>query len=139
MGAGWGDPSPPPHSRRRTLGAFCQYFRGIRILIPLHLRRTYRLCTREWLFPRSEWKRSFSVPGAPCVASKIQREGRGTGWVDDSFKFFLPSFLFLFLPLSLSFFPSLSLSPPFFPSFLPSFFLLLFWPKQGRWLASQRE
>lgn len=38
------------------------------------------------------------------AASNVEREGRGSGWVDDSFKIFLPPFLSFSFPFFLFFF-----------------------------------
>lgn len=81
VGASRGGASPPPHSRRGSFEAVCQYFGGIRSTIPLHLRRQLRaryLLDRR--FPASAWKLGFPLRRWLLVPPpKMKRKGGEVG------------------------------------------------------------
>ena len=128
VGASQGGASPPPRSRCGSFEAFCQYFGGIRSIIPLHLRRQLLvLYLLDRRFPHLPGNWAFLCgDGSQCrlqkkKKKKMKRKGGEVGGKMALLTFFFP--LFFFLVSLLSFF----------------LFLLLFQPEPGRWLASQRE
>lgn len=104
VGASQGGASPPPRSRCGSFEAFCQYFGGIRSIIPLHLRRQLLvLYLLDRRFPHLPGNWAFLCgDGSQCrlqrKKKKNETKGRGSGWEDGSFNIFLPPFFpFLFL------------------------------------------
>ena len=111
VGASQGGASPPPRSRCGSFEAFCQYFRGIRSIIPLHLRRQLLvLYLLDRRFPHLPGNWAFLCgDGSQCrlqkkKKKKMKRKGGEVGGKMALLTFFLPPFfLSCFSPVLLSF------------------------------------